>query len=250
MSEPNELLLKDIIKFCQIDLSDVDPEKGIEIINKLNSFLSKIEIELTKGYKVTLKQLKNCLRLFSPDLRGIDCIVFMHNLRSEKCIKAFKMQKPCDVIETFGELFLNISDLKKEGNIQEIIIGIKQKLWAQADKLEEEIAYLEKLGGIGGEMGMLVSGAIEELTMELDEIDERIMELDALEELFKSKLKITDKYIIVEKEGLKGLVFMDKYLLLIINIKKLEEIIMNQICEKNLTGMHNELKDLFGAQIE
>ncbi len=247
MSSPNEFILGDIIKFCQIDFHKFDPERAIVVIEALNSLLSKIKIELTRGYVLSLKQLKECLKFFSPDLRGIDCIVFMYDIRREKCIKAFKMQRPCDLVETFAELYLDRSDVKNREKIDEIISDIKKSLWKEADKLEEEIIYLERLRGIESELGILIRGAIEDLTMQLDQIDERITELDALLELFHSKLRETDKYLIVEQEGLKGLVFMDKYILIIINVEKLERIIRCQIDVDDIFEINEMLKDLSGA---
>jgi len=206
--------------------------------------LARVKIKLAESYELSLGQLKDCLKLFDPDLEGVDCVVFMYNLREEKCLKAYKMQKPCDLVETFAELYLNRSDIKDKGKIDEIILSAKKVLWEKADRLEEEITYLERLQGIDGEPGIIARGAIEELTMELDQIDEKIMELDALLELFKSKLKETDKYLIIEQDKLKGLVFMDRYVLIIINVEKLEEIIKRQIKETELNEIKQKIAEL------
>lgn len=248
MTKPNELVLSYIIKFCQTEFHRFPPEKAVNIVNELNILLNKIIIRLAEGYELSLKQLKECLKLFNPDLKEVDNIVFLYNLREEKCIKTYKTQGPIDIVKTFAELYFNRSDIRSK-DIERLISDVKRDLWKKSNKLEEEIAYLERLQSINGEAGMMISGMIEDLMMELDQIDEKIMELDALLELLKSRLKETDRYLIIERGKLKGLVFMDKYVLLVINVGGLEEIIKCQINEAELNKINNELQNLLKTYV-
>ena len=234
-----------IISLCKLDLTKMDPNAALSVSELINRFLSKLKIRIGRDYEISFLAMKDCLKNLKDVVKLDQYLAIFYNVITKKCVKIELYDKIHDIRCLFAKHFLDLKNVPSVQEIKEIKRVVEEELWNKLGFLESKIATVEMGMKKDSELSHVIVNLLEDLTLEIDSIDEKIYELGILEKIIESNQFLESDYFrILKEEDMESIIVLDKYLTVVISAKKLVENIKATISKDEMLNLVKEILKL------